>query len=205
MHDRDGEFGIPNSGGNLTNQPIEMIEAHYPIEVQRYGMVENSGGPGRFRGAPAYIREYRMLDSKAETQIAKYVTDWRRSFERAKKLWADYQQYSGWANAPSNTSIARQPTMARAAHGAGGRGFTIVPSGRMISSGRRKPSKFGMSVSDRHLTIRWTADLTNADGQLIAPGTSGDEPVQSTRIASPAMVTLTFKGIGSGVSPRPSR
>ena len=61
MCDRDGEFGIPNSGGNLTNQPIEMIEAHYPIEVQKYGMVENSGGPGKFRGAPAYIRQYRML------------------------------------------------------------------------------------------------------------------------------------------------
>lgn len=61
MHNRDGEFGIPNSGGNLTNQPVEMIEAHYPIEVQRYGMVENSGGPGKYRGALAYIRQYRML------------------------------------------------------------------------------------------------------------------------------------------------
>ena len=61
MCDRDGEFGIPNSGGNITNQPVEMIEAQYPIEVQKYGMVENSGGPGKFRGAPAYIRQYRML------------------------------------------------------------------------------------------------------------------------------------------------
>jgi len=61
MPGRDGEFGIPNPGGNLTNQPIEMIEAQYPIEVQRYGMVENSGGPGRFRGAPAFVRQYRML------------------------------------------------------------------------------------------------------------------------------------------------
>jgi len=61
MPDRDGEFAIPNPGGNLTNQPIEMIEAHYPIEVSRYGMIPNSGGPGRFRGAPAFVREYRML------------------------------------------------------------------------------------------------------------------------------------------------
>ena len=61
MCDRDGAFGVPNSGGNVTNQSIEMIEAQYPIEVQKYGMVENSGGPGKFRGAPAYIRQYRML------------------------------------------------------------------------------------------------------------------------------------------------
>lgn len=60
MPDRDGSFGIPNPGGNLTNQPVEMIEALHPLEVERYGMVENSGGPGRFRGAPAYRRQYRV-------------------------------------------------------------------------------------------------------------------------------------------------
>ena len=37
-----------------------MIEALHPLEVERYGMVENSGGPGRFRGAPAFRRQYRM-------------------------------------------------------------------------------------------------------------------------------------------------
>ena len=60
MPDRDGTFGIPNPGGNLTNQPVEMIETLHPLEVERYGMVENSGGPGRFRGAPAYRRQYRV-------------------------------------------------------------------------------------------------------------------------------------------------
>ena len=65
MPDRDGEFGIPNPGGNLTNQPVEMIEAQYPIEVTRYGMVPDSGGPGQFRGAPAFVREYRMLTDDA--------------------------------------------------------------------------------------------------------------------------------------------
>ena len=54
-------FGIPNAGGNVTNQPVEMIEAQFPIRIERYGMVPNSGGPGRHRGAPAYVRTYRML------------------------------------------------------------------------------------------------------------------------------------------------
>jgi N-methylhydantoinase B/oxoprolinase/acetone carboxylase alpha subunit len=61
MTDRDGVFGIPNAGGNVTNQPVEMIEAQFPIRIERYGMVPNSGGPGRHRGAPAYVRTYRML------------------------------------------------------------------------------------------------------------------------------------------------
>lgn len=57
----DGVFGIPNPGGNITNQPVEMIEALFPIEIQAYGMVANSGGPGKYRGAPGILRQYRML------------------------------------------------------------------------------------------------------------------------------------------------
>lgn len=65
MPDRDGVHGIPNPGGNMTNQPVEMIEALYPVEVERYGLVENSGGPGRYRGAPAFVRQYRLLTEGA--------------------------------------------------------------------------------------------------------------------------------------------
>ena len=65
LPDRDGVHGIPNPGGNLTNQPVEMIEALYPIEVTRYGAVENSGGPGRHRGGFAFVREYRLLGEEA--------------------------------------------------------------------------------------------------------------------------------------------
>lgn len=61
MRHADGVFGIPNPGGNLTNQPVEMIEALYPMEIEAYGMVQNSGGPGKHRGAPAIVRRYRML------------------------------------------------------------------------------------------------------------------------------------------------
>ena len=41
------------------------------------------------------------------------------------------------ANTPIRVSIARQPMIAREAQAAGGVGLTIVPSGRMIESGRR--------------------------------------------------------------------
>ena len=66
MPERDGAFGIPNPGGNLTNQPVEMVEALFPMEITRYGMVENSGGPGKHRGSNAYQREYRFLGNKTE-------------------------------------------------------------------------------------------------------------------------------------------
>ncbi|WP_158971551.1 hydantoinase B/oxoprolinase family protein [Chachezhania sediminis] len=62
---RDGEHGIPNPGGNGTNQPVEMIEAQFPVLITRYGLVQNSGGPGKYRGAPAFVREYRLLADEA--------------------------------------------------------------------------------------------------------------------------------------------
>ena len=80
MRNADGVFGIPNPGGNLTNQPVEMIEALYPIEIEAYGMLENSGGPGKYRGAPGIVRRYRMLG--AETTIV---------------MRADRQRYLPWA------------------------------------------------------------------------------------------------------------
>ncbi len=43
---KDGIEGISNPAANLSNQPIEMIEADMPVEVLRYGLVPDSGGAG---------------------------------------------------------------------------------------------------------------------------------------------------------------
>lgn len=58
--DKDGIEGISNPAANLSNQPIEMIEAEMPIEVLRYGFVPDSGGPGRRRGGLAFERAFRF-------------------------------------------------------------------------------------------------------------------------------------------------
>lgn len=58
---KDGIEGISNPAANLSNQPVEMIETDMPVEVLRYGLVTDSGGPGQFRGGLAFIREFRFL------------------------------------------------------------------------------------------------------------------------------------------------
>jgi N-methylhydantoinase B len=63
---RDGEEGISNPAANLSNQPIELIEAEMPLEVVRYGLVPDSGGPGRHRGGLAFVREFRFLSDGTE-------------------------------------------------------------------------------------------------------------------------------------------
>ena len=58
--DKDGIEGISNPAANLSNQPIEMIEAEMPIEVLRYGFVPDTGGAGRRRGGLAFERAFRF-------------------------------------------------------------------------------------------------------------------------------------------------
>jgi N-methylhydantoinase B len=57
----DGQSGVPHMCSNQSNVPIEMIEAEYPLRIERYGFVTDTGGPGRFRGGLGLLREYRAL------------------------------------------------------------------------------------------------------------------------------------------------
>lgn len=66
---RDGLEGVSNPLANLSNQPVELVEADLPLEVVRYGLVPDSGGAGRFRGGLAYLREFRVLAERAVLTI----------------------------------------------------------------------------------------------------------------------------------------
>ena len=63
--EHDGQSGVPHMGANQTNVPVEMIEADYPIRIDEYGMVPDTGGPGRNRGGLALQRSYRILNDRA--------------------------------------------------------------------------------------------------------------------------------------------
>ena len=59
--EHDGQEGVPHMASNQANVPIEMIEAEYPLRIERYGLVPDSGGPGHNRGGLSVMREYRVL------------------------------------------------------------------------------------------------------------------------------------------------
>ena len=58
----DGQEGVPHMGANQSNIPIETIEIDFPLRIERYGLLADSGGPGKHRGGLAIIREYRALE-----------------------------------------------------------------------------------------------------------------------------------------------
>lgn len=60
--DRDGENGLANyGGGDLKNYPAEVLESKYPIRIDSYGLLPDSGGPGRRRGGLAIVRDFTTL------------------------------------------------------------------------------------------------------------------------------------------------
>ena len=46
---------------NTSNLPIEVMEIEFPVRVERYEMVPDSGGAGRHRGGCGVVRELRIL------------------------------------------------------------------------------------------------------------------------------------------------
>ena len=65
----DGAEGVANASCNVRNTPVEIIEAGFPVRVERYGFVADTGGPGQFRGALSICREYRFLGEAGVLQV----------------------------------------------------------------------------------------------------------------------------------------
>jgi N-methylhydantoinase B/oxoprolinase/acetone carboxylase alpha subunit len=59
--DRDGIDGLSNPANVASNIPIEQAECEYPVLVEKYGLVRDTGGAGRFRGGMAVERQWRLL------------------------------------------------------------------------------------------------------------------------------------------------
>jgi len=67
--DKDGIEGITNPSQNMSNLPIETIEARYPLLMEEYSLRPDSGGAGQFRGGLGLVRQYRLLADNAVLQL----------------------------------------------------------------------------------------------------------------------------------------
>ena len=59
---KDGTDGVQVHTTNTSNLPIEALEREYPLLIERYELVADSGGAGTYRGGMALRRDYRGLD-----------------------------------------------------------------------------------------------------------------------------------------------
>jgi N-methylhydantoinase B len=61
---RSGRDGVSATAFHLSNcktAPVEIIESEFPTRVERFEMIPDSGGAGKWRGGLGFARDYRIL------------------------------------------------------------------------------------------------------------------------------------------------
>ncbi|MDA1099909.1 MAG: hydantoinase B/oxoprolinase family protein [Proteobacteria bacterium] len=66
---KDGIEGVTNPSQNMSNMPVETLEARYPIRIEEYALRQDSCGPGEYRGGLGLVRQYRLLADEAVLQL----------------------------------------------------------------------------------------------------------------------------------------
>jgi N-methylhydantoinase B len=64
---RSGKDGVSATAFHLSNcktAPIEIIESEFPTRVERFEMIPDSGGAGKWRGGLGFVRDYRILTNE---------------------------------------------------------------------------------------------------------------------------------------------
>ncbi len=67
--DKDGLEAVTNASQNLSNMPVEVMEAEHPVRIEDYAFVPDSCGPGKWRGGVGIRRSYRILAPEALLQM----------------------------------------------------------------------------------------------------------------------------------------
>jgi N-methylhydantoinase B len=66
---KDGITGVAAGISNTMNTPIEILEMSFPVQVERYEIVRDTGGPGRHRGGLGVERVWRILGHPAQGSV----------------------------------------------------------------------------------------------------------------------------------------
>lgn len=66
---KDGVDGITNVFSDLSNNPVEVIEAEHPLLVEAYELIPDSGGAGKFRGGMGVRKRLRFTEQEATLQV----------------------------------------------------------------------------------------------------------------------------------------
>ncbi len=71
---KDGASGTSVNQSNAKIASIEIIESEFPTRVQRFELIKDSGGAGKFRGGLGILREYvNLADARFSIRSSKHV------------------------------------------------------------------------------------------------------------------------------------
>jgi N-methylhydantoinase B len=66
---KDGINAVASTISNMSNTPIEILEMSFPLRVEEYALVSDSGGAGQYRGGLGVRRAWRVLERDAHAAV----------------------------------------------------------------------------------------------------------------------------------------
>lgn len=66
---KDGINAVASTVSNMSNTPIEILEMSFPLRVEEYTLVPDSGGVGKYRGGLGVRRVWRVLEKQSHASV----------------------------------------------------------------------------------------------------------------------------------------
>ena len=66
---KDGINAVAATVSNMSNTPIEILEMSFPLQVEEYALVPDSGGAGTWRGGLGVRRVWRVLQNQSHASV----------------------------------------------------------------------------------------------------------------------------------------
>jgi N-methylhydantoinase B len=115
---KDGINAVASTVSNMSNTPIEILEMSFPLRVEEYALVPDSGGAGTYRGGLGVRRVWRVLGRQALAAVC---------LERT--VTPPFGLAGGLAGAPARISLIAPGSNARALTSKGG---FQAPAGSLV-------------------------------------------------------------------------
>ena len=142
---KDGVNGLSSGIANTMNTPIEILEMSFPVRVERYAVVPDSGGAGRWRGGCGVTRVWKVLGNPSHVSVC---------CERTKS--APFGLAGGRAGGPGRVALVGADGTERELNSKGS--FTAAPGAELWV---RAPGSGGYGPAAARDAVRLRDDVVN--------------------------------------------
>jgi N-methylhydantoinase B len=115
---KDGINAVASTVSNMSNTPIEILEMSFPLRVEEYALIPDSGGAGTYRGGLGVRRVWRVLEKQAHAAVC---------CERS--VTPPFGLDGGLAGAPARLSLLEPGSNSRKLTSKGG---FLAPAGSLV-------------------------------------------------------------------------
>jgi N-methylhydantoinase B len=116
---KDGINAVASTVSNMSNTPIEILEMSFPLRVEEYTLVPDSGGVGKYRGGLGVRRVWRVLEKQSHASVC---------CERT--VTPPFGLAGGQPGAPAKIELTAPNTNARKLTSKGG---FLAPAGSLVA------------------------------------------------------------------------